>query len=236
MNSVIHQQSAIDEMLQAINLLLHSSPAPVIDFGGTPFGIAGGDICHFGEYCAESTLCDDAWTPENRSSPKSLADSIEQCPAARGNFKHAGHVPYWEQQAPYNTMTLPDVFKLLQSEDDDCIICVKKIHKLGFRSVKFLRQYFAQFGQIARVIVLPSRQKDSGMTNYYGANAGSTVRPASMCFIVMPSRWVADRIMDQHIHVVGDCPVEVSRFDRKASQSTHPRTPSLSSVGTASSY
>jgi hypothetical protein len=236
MSSVIHQQSAIEEMLQAINLLLHSSPAPTISIGGNPIGSGEADLGHFGEYCATSDLCEDSWTPENKRSPSIFVDAPEHGSLARGNLKQACQVPYWEQQAPYNTMTLPDVFKLLESEDDNCIICVKKIHKLGFRSVKFLRQYFCQFGQIARIIVLPSRQKESGTAGYYGANAGSTVRPASMCFMVTANRWVACRVLDQAVHMVGDWPVEVSRFDRKASQSTHQRTPSISSIGTATSY
>jgi hypothetical protein len=142
------------------------------------------------------------------------------------------NIPFWEQQAPYNTMTLPDVFKLLESDDPDCIICVKKIHKLGFKAVKFLRHYFSQFGVITRIVVLPSRQKE--VATPYGTSV-CTVRPASMCFVVMSSRLACRRILMQELHyVASDWPVEVSIFIQQPSNET--RASSSFEGSTTSSY
>ncbi len=125
------------------------------------------------------------------------------CDTKKGN-----HTPQWELQAPHNTMTLPDISKLLDFENHTRVICVKKIHKLGFRSARYLRQYFSHFGQIAKLILLPSRQKDGSA--YHGF--GSPVRPASMCFIVMTSEDSVRHALMQELHFIGEYPVEVAPY------------------------
>lgn len=117
-------------------------------------------------------------------------------------------VPHWELQAPHNTMTLPDISKLLEQEKYGRILCVKKIHKLGFRSSRYLRPYFAQYGAIDKLILLPSRQKESSPIIGFG----SPVRPASMCFIVMSTEESARQALLQEMHYVGECPIEVAAY------------------------
>ena len=149
---------------------------------------------------------------------------------------HVGYqcrTPWWEQQAPYNTMTLPEVFKLLEGVENDRIICVKKIHKLGFKSVKFLRQYFSQYGVVKRVVVLPSRQKE---VETYDGSVRYSVRPASMCFVVMANASQCEEILMHEYHCVGyDCLVEVSVFNRGGAGSTSPTALSLSISSRSSS-
>lgn len=149
--------------------------------------------------------------------------------------------PYWEKHAPVNTMTLPDIFDMLSVEDPQCVVCVRRIHKLGFKSVKYIRQFFNLFGTIRRVIVLPSRQKDIS-DKLTPMGLPSPVRPSSMCFLVMDSRDSAFKILEQSIYYIGPWPVDVSFFDPhqgacvKKDVSGWERSPSISSVDTNSSY
>jgi hypothetical protein len=151
------------------------------------------------------------------------------------------NAPYWEKHAPINKMALPDIFDMLRVEDAECVVCVRRIHKLGFKSVKCIKQFFSLFGGIRKVIVLPSRQKDlTDNTNVTGVPP--PVRPSSMCFLVMDCRESAYKILEQSTYYIGPWPVEVSYFDPNQSNSvkknvsTWERSPSVSSIDTMSSY
>lgn len=228
MNSSAADNRTIDQMLQAINSALNS--APKIEtrnrWGNTDNGVGipmGWSSDYSGAHNIHGnssnidfdvTIGSESWTPFNRTVPQ----MTESRPYKLQSHSPRTNTPFWEQQAPFNTMTLPDVFKLLESDDPDCIICVKKIHKLGFKAVKFLRQYLSQFGVITRIVVLPSRQKE--VATPYGSSV-CTVRPASMCFVVMSSRLACRRILMQELHyVAGDWPVEVSIFNQQPSNET----------------
>jgi hypothetical protein len=231
----VHEGAAIDDLLEAINALLRNNPAPTLNL----------DSCANSNQCGDMFLRSAGQSDVNRERFNNVNfDSNVSGPGSNKKDEvflsapRSRHVsvasPFWEQQAPYNTMTLPEVFKLLESDDDECIICVKKIHKLGFKSVKYLRQYFSLFGQVSRMVILPSRQKDQTFTPYY-ASAANAVRPASMCFVVMSTRWEASKILLQELHQIGDWPVEVSRFHRTSPLSSDVRTPSVASVETSCS-
>ena len=226
--SSLSEGCSIDEMLDAIKHLLGSQSvgqvkkAPLVsvvnEFEKERIFVTNGEIESYSPWNHSHKFAPPVLTEcRTRCSTSSESEQLES-PRDLGRM-HSGHIPLWEQQAPYNTMTLPDVFKLLQYEDEDCIICVKKIHKLGFKSVKMLRQYFSQFGGITRVVVLPSRQKEIGC---YDGTSRFSVRPASMCFIVMSNRLACRRILMQELHYVGgEWPVEVSVFNKGASNSPH---------------
>ena len=124
--------------------------------------------------------------------------------------------PIWEQQAPNNRMTLPEVYRLLGFEDDFCILAVRKIHKLGFKSVKYLREYFSQFGKVSKIILLPARAKGESPC-VPGAHA--SVRPASMAFLVMSSRVSAALALSQPVHWINDWPIAVNFFIRASLES-----------------
>jgi hypothetical protein len=235
MNSSLTSDGTIDDMLDAIKLLLNSQCEKRIHT--------------LSELVEKSLAVESPWSDVNSIDTtycwdhqfRSNHTKLTECQAAdippRLQFDspnvHGGSAPIWEQQAPHNTMTLPDVFKLLEPEDEDCIICVKKIHKLGFKSVRVLRQYFSQFGAVQRIIVLPSRQKEmgsNGMTPY-------SVRPASMCFIVMSTKASCRRILLQELHYVGgEWPVEVAGFNRGTSSNSPHESYVSSSTRASVSY
>lgn len=146
-----------------------------------------------------------------------------------------GSVPVWEQQAPINTMTLPDIFEMLSPEDMNCIVCVRRIHRLGFKSVRYLRRFFSRFGQIRKIILLPSRPKE------WLLGPDMAIRPSSMCFIVFDCRESASGILLQETYQVGSCQVNVSPYSPDNSylgdkhSRCQSRTSSMSSMETCSS-
>lgn len=100
--------------------------------------------------------------------------------------------------------------------DDDCarIVTVRKCHKLGFKSHVHLRQYFARFGKVERVVLLPMRAKPKSTLD------GRGNRPSSMGFVVMESRDSVEKILNYNnscgVHEIKGWPIEVRNFVKPA--------------------
>jgi len=100
--------------------------------------------------------------------------------------------------------------------DDDCprIVTVRKCHKLGFKSHIHLRQYFARFGKVERVVLLPMRAKPKSTID------GRGNRPSSMGFVVMESRDSVEKILNHNnscgVHEIKGWPIEVRNFVKPA--------------------
>lgn len=229
----IHEGAAIDDLLEAINALLKTDCSPSLNLEGLSEMNQSSEVFRHPGSLADVRRDRVASLNIDSKYSVSATGKKDEVFLKTPRPRHLSMAtPYWEQQAPYNTMTLPEVFKLLEADDDECIICVKKIHKLGFKSVKYLRQYFSMFGKVSRMVILPSRQKDQASTPYYGSSQANAVRPASMCFVVMSTRWAVSQILLQELHQIGEWPVEVAHFNRTTSPSSHIRTPSIASVET----
>jgi hypothetical protein len=221
---------SIDDMLLAIKNIL--DPSIGVKLGRT----RKGDVHSFSRDFESSPGYYPR--PYNQSKPPVMEYHYEESKlvgehgSSTGLIGYDSRTPWWELQAPYNTMTLPDVFKLLETIEEERIICVKKIHKLGFKSVKVLRQYFSQYGVVTRIVVLPSRQKE---VETYDGSIRYTVRPASMCFVVMASEAACREILMHDVHYVGcEWPVEVSVFNRGGSGPNSPASLSVSISSTTS--
>jgi hypothetical protein len=109
----------------------------------------------------------------------------------------------------------------VQSDDDiRRIITVRKCHKLGFKSHVFLKQYFAKFGKVERVVLLPMRVKVQSS----GPSRGN--RPSSMGFVVFENESTVHNVLDfdnsSGIHIIKGWPIEVRNFVRPADR---PDTP-----------
>jgi hypothetical protein len=59
----------------------------------------------------------------------------------------------WEMQAPVNTFNLAGLLSILDDCDESCIITVRKIHRLGFKSARALRKHFQPFGPIDKLLL-----------------------------------------------------------------------------------
>lgn len=121
-------------------------------------------------------------------------------------------VPVWELQAPENWFSLATLLKILDLEvDAECVLTARKIHKLGLNSANILREHFSQFGEVDRVMLLPSRPKSHG-----GTGGGIIkVRPASMAFVVMRSRQPAIIARLNEVHIVEGHPIQVQKFRKE---------------------
>ena len=76
---------------------------------------------------------------------------------------------------------LPQVLHALDKERDDCIVVVRRITRLGFKSNRILKTRLEQFGwDVKNVVLLPSRSRAVD-----GADSNSShARPSSMGFVV----------------------------------------------------
>ena len=121
-------------------------------------------------------------------------------------------VPTWELQAPENGFSLAILLKVLELEvDQECVLTVRKIHKLGVASADLLRAHFSLFGEVDRVMLFPSRPKSHGGS---GGAVTAKVRPASMAFVVMRSRQPAIVARLNEIHMIDSHPIQVQKFRR----------------------
>jgi hypothetical protein len=78
---------------------------------------------------------------------------------------------------------LPQVLHALDDEPDDCIVVVRRITRLGFKSNRIIKTRFEQLGwDVKNVVLLPSRSRpaDGGMDAPHA-------RPSSMGFVVFSS-------------------------------------------------
>lgn len=111
-------------------------------------------------------------------------------------------------------MNLLEALNVQGDEDCERIVTVRKCHKLGFKSHVHLRQYFARFGKVERVVLLPMRAKPKGALD------GRGNRPSSMGFVVMESRDSVDKILSfdngSGIHEIKGWPIEVRNFVKPA--------------------
>jgi hypothetical protein len=139
-------------------------------------------------------------------------------------------MPVWEHQAPLNTLTLPEITKVLEGENQARILCVRKIHKLGFRSSRYIRQHFAKFGRIDKLIILPSRQKEKPLCG----GSINQIRPSSMCFIIMDTEHSARQALLQELHYVGEWPVEVTPYTPPSSMNVVDREDCMFKLRSAS--
>jgi hypothetical protein len=143
--------------------------------------------------------------------------------------RYARAIPTWELQAPENCFNLASLLQVLEEVDEACVLTVRKIHKLGLNSAQILREHFSQYGEIDRVMLLPSRPK----SNVASAAIHGKVRPASMAFVVMRSRQPAIVARLNEIHIIEGHPVQVQKFKRDPEDSTSATDVVLSRVTSA---
>lgn len=92
---------------------------------------------------------------------------------------------------------LPQVLHALDDEDDDRIVVVRRITKLGFKSNRTIKTKFSQLGwDVKNVVLLPSRSRsvysDGGsLSPGSAAKSVSHARPSSMGFVVFKNRQAA---------------------------------------------
>ena len=125
-------------------------------------------------------------------------------PVYRGPRSPSTVLPTSPSSVPSTTIEdpLPQVLHALDDEDDDRIVVVRRITKLGFKSNRTIKAKFNQFGwEVKNVVLLPSRSRsmyaDGGDHSSPRSNTGgsgvavSHARPSSMGFVVFKTRQAA---------------------------------------------
>jgi len=109
-----------------------------------------------------------------------------------------------------NSATLQTHLKALGNEDPACIFIVRKVNRLGFRSVDMLTKFFSQHDTVVKVLVAHSKVKRN-----QGGNAELYLRPGSLGFVLMKSPEAVQRILatGPTISVQGT-PIRVQPFSR----------------------
>lgn len=101
------------------------------------------------------------------------------------------------------SVKLAGVLGMLDTEDDSCILIVRRISKLGFAAHNALSAFFSGFGPVKRVMLLPSRGKGDTRN-----------RPASMGFVVMANSSDCNKVVQSGHFKVLDVDIQVQKFVR----------------------
>lgn len=116
---------------------------------------------------------------------------------------------------------LPQVLHALDNESDDCIVVVRRITRLGFKSNRIIKSRFEQMGwDVKNVVLLPSRSRPIN-----SGNTAPVARPSSMGFVVFgTARSAADCLAKGSVTVDG-VDVLIQPFSRqyKPSSDIQPR-------------
>jgi hypothetical protein len=108
---------------------------------------------------------------------------------------------------------LPQVLHALDNEPDDCIVVVRRITRLGFKSNRIIKARFEQIGWVVRnVVLLPSRSRPAE-----GSPSGATphARPSSMGFVVFMNPHHAKACLDSKQITIDGVDVLVQPFTRQ---------------------
>ena len=109
-------------------------------------------------------------------------------------------------------LNLLQALNITTPADEEKVVTVRKVHKLGFRSQNILRRHFSRYGSVADVVLLPMRARPKASAD--GITRGA--RPSSMGFVVMQTATAAQAALRTPVQEVHGWPIEVRAFVRPA--------------------
>jgi len=125
---------------------------------------------------------------------------------ADGDGSNGGGPPS-RRRAP---QTLSTSLRVLEDEDPDCLIIVRRISKLGFKATRSLKQHFSAYGQVVKVLLAHSTARQ-----YCDQQFHVKRRPSNLGFVQMATADAVTQIVasgtSQEIEGVSIC---VARFER----------------------
>jgi len=154
---------------------------------------------------------------EQRREPEPQATAVPPAPAQRQRWCDVEEDAWeWGPPAAQATKepatdaegdTLRSQLRLLQATDQQSVLLVRGINRLGFGSLETLEEFFGRSGEVERVLVTHSKVKASGRRR-------ERVRPAAIGFVLMVSREAAERqfALGEHREIAGVA-VRVQRFE-----------------------
>jgi len=121
------------------------------------------------------------------------------------------HMQRSKPRAQRQVQTLSTSLQMLSKEDPDTLLIVRRINKLGFKGAKKLKTYFAQFGQVSKVLVAHSTCRQTG-----DIPCQARRRPSSLGFVHMASADAVQKVLacgaDQE---VDGAVIRVQMFERQ---------------------
>lgn len=106
--------------------------------------------------------------------------------------------------------TLSTSLRILEAEDPDCLLIVRRISKLGFKATRSLKKYFSAYGPVVKVLLAHSTARQYSDQQFHVKR-----RPSNLGFIQMGSAEATKLILakgiNQEIEGVSVC---VQRFER----------------------
>jgi hypothetical protein len=106
--------------------------------------------------------------------------------------------------------TLSTSLRLLEDENADCVLIVRRISKLGFKATRSLKQHFASYGQVVKVLLAHSTARQYNDQQFHIKR-----RPSNLGFVQMATNEAAQAILAQgSSHEIEGVSVSVQRFER----------------------
>jgi len=133
------------------------------------------------------------------------AADLQRCPAQQAPVVRAPlpALPKKLRKNP-NDKDLPmqKIMQCLEGVNQECVLIIRKMKKLGFDSPGILRMHFGKFGSVETVYVSHSHLQ-------------GRMRPASLGFVVMDSKEsVSKSLASGYVHVMHDVPIYVDAFEQ----------------------
>mmetsp|Transcript_71496 Transcript_71496/g.209553 ORF Transcript_71496/g.209553 Transcript_71496/m.209553 type:complete len:405 (+) Transcript_71496:47-1261(+) len=128
-----------------------------------------------------------------------------------GPWPAGGQLPAAKALAGRQPQTLSTSLQLLSDEDPACLFIVRRINKLGFKASRKLKQHFAAYGHVVRVLVAHSTVRQHGDPECY-----ARCRPSSLGFVHMASAEAVRCVLEagEEQEVDGSL-IRVQRFERQ---------------------
>eukprot|EP00927_Polykrikos_kofoidii_P026574 TRINITY_DN23638_c0_g2_i1.p1 TRINITY_DN23638_c0_g2~~TRINITY_DN23638_c0_g2_i1.p1 ORF type:complete len:600 (-),score=81.05 TRINITY_DN23638_c0_g2_i1:103-1902(-) len=110
--------------------------------------------------------------------------------------------------------TISSHLRLLRETNQNCVVIVRKINRLGFESPTSLKEHYSKYGTVENVLVSHYRVKS---TRSQKRVLSSRLRPSGMGFVVMSRPEEVDLIIADGAHqTVASVNIVVQRFERKS--------------------
>jgi hypothetical protein len=131
--------------------------------------------------------------PCRQVSEESMADSVGKSSTRR--------------RAP---QTLSSSLRLLENEDPDCLLIVRRIGKLGFKAARSLKKHYSAYGHVTKVLLAHSTARQ-----YCDNQFTVKRRPSNLGFIQMATAEGAKKaIAEGEIQEIEGVSVSVQKFER----------------------
>jgi hypothetical protein len=176
-----------------------------------------------GMFCQYDPALLAAFSPPPLSAPPGLeatpnaAPTAPTAPTAAASISRKSSVRSPQKEAPAGhastrrraPQTLSTSLRILEEEDADCLLIVRRISKLGFKATRSLKQHFSSYGPVVKVLLAHSSARQ-----YNDQQMHVKRRPSNLGFVQMATREATKLILAHGpLHDIEGVEVSVQRFE-----------------------